>query len=376
VLNAITTENGPIRAAELAAEQLGGSVAIILPPFDIAVVSPSCEEPHLHALRQRAKDRMLGQVSEGAPPVSAEVPIRSGDDIVGTASLLDGEANGDVERILQLAVLAVVTTLSLEKHHGQSRRQARAELVLDIHRSSSLRTSEILARGHSVGAVLERGAAALCVGSDATTAANVISSISHYVPTALAGHTGDHVIALLPSDRDRSPQRTYESARHIARLLQLHGRVGLSPFEGTTAALHVALRVAELTMLVAVAEDLEIDAVTSGAWRPLVRLGVLEPREIDALVTSSVGPLVEQNVRSSLGLIETLTSYLANGASMRRTADSVNAHRHTVAYRLERIGELTGHNPLATEGQQQLALGLKALSVKLAAQRGDPPLCR
>jgi sugar diacid utilization regulator len=52
---------------------------------------------------------------------------------------------------------------------------------------------------------------------------------------------------------------------------------------------------------------------------------------------------------------------------MRATAAAVYAHRHTVAARLDRIRELTGHDPQAPLGQQQLSLGLQALAVATAA---------
>jgi DNA-binding PucR family transcriptional regulator len=54
---------------------------------------------------------------------------------------------------------------------------------------------------------------------------------------------------------------------------------------------------------------------------------------------------------------------------MRATAAAGFAHRHTVAYRLERIEELTGHDPRSSEGLEQLNLGLKARAVRDALQR-------
>src|ERR1035441_8774292 len=44
-------------------------------------------------------------------------------------------------------------------------------------------------------------------------------------------------------------------------------------------------------------------------------------------------------------LVSTLETYLAHNANMNATAATVFAHRHTVAYRLERIKELTGLDP-------------------------------
>ena len=48
---------------------------------------------------------------------------------------------------------------------------------------------------------------------------------------------------------------------------------------------------------------------------------------------------------------------------MNATARAIHAHRHTVAYRLDRIRELTGLDPSATEDRERLGLGLKAMRV-------------
>jgi DNA-binding PucR family transcriptional regulator len=44
---------------------------------------------------------------------------------------------------------------------------------------------------------------------------------------------------------------------------------------------------------------------------------------------------------------------------MNATAAAIFAHRHTVAYRLERILELTGLDPMLSEHRERLGLGLK-----------------
>ena len=66
---------------------------------------------------------------------------------------------------------------------------------------------------------------------------------------------------------------------------------------------------------------------------------------------------------------------LANDCNMNATARAIYAHRHTVAYRLERVKELTGLDPAATEDRERLGLGLKALRIvepDLPAERLDP----
>jgi sugar diacid utilization regulator len=44
---------------------------------------------------------------------------------------------------------------------------------------------------------------------------------------------------------------------------------------------------------------------------------------------------------------------------MKATAAAIYAHRHTVAYRLERVRDLTGLDPLRREGREHLGLAIK-----------------
>ena len=48
---------------------------------------------------------------------------------------------------------------------------------------------------------------------------------------------------------------------------------------------------------------------------------------------------------------------------MNATAAAIFAHRHTVAYRLERVKELTGLDPTQSEDRERLGLGLKAYRI-------------
>ena len=50
-------------------------------------------------------------------------------------------------------------------------------------------------------------------------------------------------------------------------------------------------------------------------------------------------------------------------STMNATAAAIYAHRHTVAYRLERVKELTGLDPMLSEDRERLGLGLKAYRI-------------
>ena len=80
-------------------------------------------------------------------------------------------------------------------------------------------------------------------------------------------------------------------------------------------------------------------------------------------VTNQPPPLVDHDAQYRGDLLPTLESYLGHDCNMNATARAIYAHRHTVAYRLERVKELTGLDPAATEDRERLGLGLKALRI-------------
>jgi DNA-binding PucR family transcriptional regulator len=77
----------------------------------------------------------------------------------------------------------------------------------------------------------------------------------------------------------------------------------------------------------------------------------------------TVAPLVRYGDQYSTDLLGTLTAYLENNCGVNATAQSIHAHRHTVGYRLERVKELTGLDPAASEDRERLSLGLKAYRI-------------
>lgn len=61
-----------------------------------------------------------------------------------------------------------------------------------------------------------------------------------------------------------------------------------------------------------------------------------------AMVESVYRPLT----RSATGLVETLSAYVSVGHSLEATARELFVHANTVRYRLRRISDLTGWDPL------------------------------
>lgn len=84
------------------------------------------------------------------------------------------------------------------------------------------------------------------------------------------------------------------------------------------------------------------------------------PEELQLLYRDTVAPLVGYDERYRTELVATLKTYLSENCNMNATANTMLAHRHTIAYRLDRIRELTGLDPGRSEDREWLGLGLKA----------------
>jgi PucR family transcriptional regulator, purine catabolism regulatory protein len=94
-----------------------------------------------------------------------------------------------------------------------------------------------------------------------------------------------------------------------------------------------------------------------------LRLASDHPAELARFHAETVGAIADYDAEHGTAILETLVAYLDNDCNMNATATAIFAHRHTIAYRLERVHELTGLDPLRREGRERLGLGLKTAAL-------------
>jgi DNA-binding PucR family transcriptional regulator len=222
-------------------------------------------------------------------------------------------------------------------------------------------------RAARLGCDLVRGVVVLCAELASDRPAHIVATISGDWPGALAQHDGGRVYALLPaSGADDAPEATLAGARRLAGRLQRLGTVGLSSFYADPAELHRAIQEAELVLDVLRTSDVPIaEHIGTGTYRLLFRVLASHPEEVRAFYEDTVAPVVRYDEQYRTELLTTLEAYLLNNCNMNATAAAIYAHRHTVAYRLERVRELTGLDPMLSEDRERLGLGLKAYRVIL-----------
>jgi sugar diacid utilization regulator len=360
--------------AQVAALAAGGPVAIVVPRLDAAAAAggtSGVREPVLEEVRRYVADRVRDRPSQVPEALAAEVPIQSGDDVVGAVVLLrDGgnEPNADAADFLHLAAVACLTEVAVEEAKEEVEQNLRGSFLEDLRSRPDLDPREVVRRAARLGCDLSRGAVVLCAELTTDRPRHVIATITGDEPGSLAEHLDGRVYAIIPATGgDDAPDTTTARSRGLATRLRRHGTVGVSSFYSDPAELPRAIQEAELVLdVLKQGEGGGWDGVQdigTGTYRLLFRVLASHPEEVRSFYEDTVAPIVRYDDQYRTDLVGTLESYLEQNCNMNATASAIYAHRHTVAYRLERVKELTGLDPMLSEDRERLGLGLKAYRI-------------
>ncbi|MCW3005812.1 MAG: hypothetical protein JWP17_438 [Solirubrobacterales bacterium] len=366
MVDAVLGGEGLGRVAQLVSGVVGGPVAILVPRLAVAAVYP--QDAEIGAVRRYASDRIKDRPSSIPDSLVAEAPIQSGDEMLGLVALLrgPGEVSPDATEFLHLAAVASLTEVAVEEAKEEVEQNLRGSLLEELRSRPDLDSREVVRRAGRLGCDLSRGAVILCAELTTDRPRHVVATISGEHPGALAQHMDDsRVYALLPAvGADDAPERTLEAARRLATRLQRHGTVGVSSFYADPADLSRAIQEAELVLDVLRQSDAPIaEDIGTGTYRLLFRVLASHPEEVRSFYEDTVAPIVRYDDQYRTDLVGTLEAYLEQNCNMNATAATIYAHRHTVAYRLDRVKELTGLDPMQSEDRERLGLGLKAYRI-------------
>ncbi len=321
-------------------------------------------------MRRYVGEQGRGRVAPVPPDVVAEVPIASGDERIGGVVLLaPGRPEPEAVEFLHLAAVAALTEVAVEEAREEVEENVRGSFLEELReRPDGIDPADIVRRAGRLGCDLSNGAVVLCAELSSERPRHVVALISSEYPGALAQHVeggpSGRVYALLPGSDQVA---TVAAARSLAGRLQRHGVVALSSFYGDPAELGRAIQEAELVLEVLQRGDglggpIQED-IGSGTYRLLFRVLASHPEEVRSFYEDTVATIVRYDDQYRTDLVQTLEAYLEHNCNMNATAAAIYAHRHTVAYRLERVKELSGLDPMQTEDRERLGLGLKAYRI-------------
>jgi sugar diacid utilization regulator len=364
MLDAVLGGDGLPRVAALAAEAAGAPVAIVVPRLGRGLVtSPDAGEVALDELRRYVADRVADRPSRVPVGVAAEAPIASGDEVVGAVLLLGPATGPDAAEFLHLAAVASLTEVAVEEAREEVEENLRGSFLEDLRGRPDLEGDEVVRRAARLGCDLSGGAVALCAELTSDRPRHVVATIAEDAPGALAQHLDGRVYALLPGAGD-PPEQVLVRARGLAERLRRHGVVGLSSFYSDPGELGRSIQEAELVLDVVRRSGAPIEQdIGTGTYRLLFRVLASHPEEVRSFYEDTVAPVVRYDDQYRTDLVGTLEAYLEHNCNMNATAGAIYAHRHTVAYRLERVRELTGLDPVLSEDRERLGLGLKAYRI-------------
>jgi sugar diacid utilization regulator len=191
----------------------------------------------------------------------------------------------------------------------------------------------------------------------------------------LLGPRSDNVILFLACAEGEGPEELPEKAQLLAKGVQRYVKgllpdltvsVGIGSFKQDPAQLPEAYSEAGVALEIGHRIHGPSSVSTfekTGTYKLLFRVLQENPEELEAFYGETLEPVVHYDSRYGTELVQTLITYLGNDASTVRTAGDLFAHRHTIRYRLDRVGELTGLDVDKSEDRERLTLGIKAMQL-------------
>jgi PucR C-terminal helix-turn-helix domain/GGDEF-like domain len=287
--------------------------------------------------------------------IAAEVPITSGGAELGAVLLL-GKGGPEAGEYLHMAAIAAMTEVAVAEARDETEQTLRGSFIEELRTREDLDPADVARRAGRLGCDLAAGFVALCADAGDRAPGRVLAAIAGERPGALAEAVDKRVFALLPG--------TLEDARRVASRLGRTTAVALSSAYTEPGSAGRALEEAELVLSVSAnGGGPPREGIGDGTYRLLFRVMASHPEEVRSFYEDTVARIVAYDEQYSTDLVGTLDAYLQSNCNMNQTAQAIHAHRHTIGYRLERVKELTGLDPLTSEDRERLGLGLKAYRI-------------
>ena len=328
--------------AAIAARRIGHAVAIDIPDLGYDFVEP---------------DEAAGA------PVVREVVVRNGGQLIGTIRLLaetEPDDPAEADAVLHLAAMAAMTDLALVESRQQVEDELRGTFLEELRAGTEMDAVDVIRRGERLGCDLSCGALILAGDPEPDRVHRFMAAIKAECPSAFVQRLEGRVYAVIPAgDEPDAEDRASAAAGVLAKRLRAHAPVGLSAFFRNAAELGRAIEEADLVVDVLGSSDVPPESLADGTYRLLVWMLASDPDQLEAFYEESVAPLARYDEQYRTDLVGTLAAYLDHDGRLGAAAQALFAHRHTVAYRLERIKELAGLDPARYEDRERLSLGLK-----------------
>jgi len=390
--------------AEEASRLLEGPVFVVDVSLELLAASPGLSLPapalveHLQRPEIRSLFASLGMGEklfrvdeEGLPPMFA-LPIVAGHKRLGYLCAVTDAAEPSAMELLVLEHSATIAALEMAQDRVRFETEVRlkGDFVDDVITGGKRAGDSLLRRGAFLGCDLSQGSAVLLVGVDefgGTVARKSLgqeeleaaierffTQVSRYVsatePSSLASLKSGHIVVFVCGKTARDP----DALRRLGLVVQELGRAvgelsisaGISGF--VTDPVQMDRGYQEALVALKVGRKLRgpgalLHFHDVGTYRLLLDIWERDPEQIRSLYDETIGPVDQYDQANGTQLVQTLGVFFKHNESLTKTAAELYAHRHTIRYRLEKIGAISGLSVFETEHKERLGLGLKARSL-------------
>lgn len=365
ILTAVTSGGGLGEVLRITATSLGATDTAVFDVFGRILArhsggpAPVALDALRRALSPRPHSRRSVQLDGRTVTVT---PVHAAGD---TEAVLVVVSDADLEEWQVVVLDQGVTAVAVELSRGESgRRRRRAEVGALLTDTLRGHATDSAARLADLGLEPDEAFHVLAVAGDATVTADAVCRMIEDVAAdrrVAVGVADDTVYAIVqPGGADIAQAVLTVSDTVMSRPLT----VGRSHVRQGFAHLAVALR--EAALAATRADGAQVDVADLGVDGLLV--GLDDPAGAQAFVTHVLGPVLAHGELRATPLVETLRAYLRSGCRPGPAAAQLRVHRHTLAYRLDRIADLTGRDP--RDGRHLLAYGL---ALRLLPERDGAP---
>ncbi|MEX1162061.1 MAG: PucR family transcriptional regulator [Nitriliruptor sp.] len=283
-------------------------------------------------------------------------PVRLGDEIEAVVVAVSRHPLVEHEELLfEQGIAGVSLELARNRSVREANRTRVDELLEEVHsgRATSASTVRAIDRlGVDVRAGYRVLAVACPTGATSAHLCSVVEDAVRSSGRPLVGRLNGTVLAIVPDDAG--------AADAVAAAAVARGwtgvRVGRSRAKRDLEALAAALREARVALALDVPEAVrDVDQL----GLPGLLAGMRDDLGTSDFVAGILGPVLVQEGPDETPLLDSLRAYLAHGCRPGPAAEELCVHRHTLAYRLDRIRDLTGRDPRSGEHLLDFGLALE-----------------
>jgi purine catabolism regulator len=331
----------------------------------------------------------LRLMREGSPSMFV-LPIVASHKRLGYVCALSAAEELNAMEILEHSATIAALQMAQDRVRFETEVRLKGDFVDDVINGSETSDDSLLRRGAFLGCDLSQGATVLLLGVDefdglvtrkGLDQEELDRRVQHYFtrcsrfvsaaePNSLVSLKSGHVVTFLCGKTARDPDAMRRLATTLQSLADPVG--GLSVSAGIGAFIPDANQMdrgyQEALVALKVARKLNgpgsmLHFSDVGTYRLLLDIWERNPDEIRRLYEETIGKVDQYDAQNGTQLTQTLSEFLRNNENLTQTATDLFAHRHTIRYRLEKIGEITGLSVFDTEHKERLGLGLKARSL-------------